>query len=42
VLSIVHEEMKGGATKEEVLIEQEDVHLIEQTRVISTNIHEQS
>jgi hypothetical protein len=34
--------MKGGVTKEEVFIEQEDVHLVEQTKVISTKIHEQS
>jgi hypothetical protein len=33
--------MKGGATKEEVLIEQ-DGHLVEQTRAISTKVHEQS
>jgi hypothetical protein len=39
MLSIVLEEMKGGATKEKILIEQ-DVHLVEQTRVISTKVHE--
>jgi hypothetical protein len=38
VLSIILEEMKEGATKEEVLIEQ-DVHLVEQTRAISTKVH---
>lgn len=42
MLLIIHEEMKGRATKKEVLIEQEDVHLVEQTKVISTKVHEQS
>jgi hypothetical protein len=41
VQSIVFEEMKGGSTMEEFLVEEEHVHdPIDQTKVVAIEVHE--